>query len=56
METREYLIIGLIAVAGLLIGGVLATWKTAKLMATLLLVLAVLAGGGALVWWLSGGS
>lgn len=53
METREYLIIVLIGVAGLLIGGVFATWKTAKLMAGLLLVLAVLAGVGALVWWQS---
>lgn len=53
MSTREYLIIGLIALAGLLLGGMFATWKTAKLMATVLLVAALLAGGGALVWWLS---
>lgn len=53
MSTREYLIIGLIALAGLLLGGMFATWKTARLMATVLLVAALLAGGGALVWWLS---
>lgn len=53
MDTREYVIIALIAVAGLLLGGVLATWKTAKLMATVLLVAALLAGGGAAIWWFS---
>ncbi|MGQ0841420.1 hypothetical protein [Actinokineospora sp.] len=50
---RDLVTIGLIAVAGILIGGVYATWKSAKVMAALLLVLAVLAGGGAIAWYTS---
>lgn len=53
MGTQEYVIIGLLALAGLLIGGVYTTWKSAKLMAMLLLAAAVLAGGGAIAWWAS---
>lgn len=50
---KEYVIVGLLALAGFLIGGVYTTWKSAKLMAMLLLGAALLASGGALVWWLS---
>ncbi|WP_018684511.1 hypothetical protein [Actinokineospora enzanensis] len=50
---KEVVIIGLIVLAGLLLGGVYTTWKTAKFMAGILLVLALLAGGGAVAWYLS---
>lgn len=50
---RDYVIIGLLALAGFLLGGVYATWKTAKTMALVLLGAGLLAAGGALVWWLS---
>ncbi len=43
----------LIAVAGFLLGGVYTTWKTAKTMAIVLLVLMALAVGGAVAWYLS---
>lgn len=49
----EVVIIGLIALAGFLIGGVYTTWKTAKGVAMVLLGAAVLAAGGAAVWWFS---
>lgn len=51
--SEDVIIIGLIALAGILIGGVYATWKSAKLMATVLALAAVLAAGGAAVWWFS---
>jgi hypothetical protein len=51
--TKDVALIGLLAVAGFLIGGVYTTWKTAKLMATLLGVAAVLALGGAIAWYVS---
>jgi hypothetical protein len=47
---KEYVGIGLLAVAGFLAGGVYSTWKTAKAMAIALIVLAVLAVGGAVAW------
>jgi hypothetical protein len=47
---KEVAVIGLLAVAGFLIGGVYTTWKTAKLLAVLLLVAAILAAGGAIAW------
>ncbi|MDR7300525.1 hypothetical protein [Haloactinomyces albus] len=47
---QEYLPIILLAVAGFLVGGVYAIWKTAKLFALLLAVLAVLAAAGGLLW------
>ncbi|PPK67587.1 hypothetical protein V5P93_005386 [Actinokineospora auranticolor] len=50
---KEALTIGLIALAGILVGGVYSTWKTAKLMAGILLVLALLAAGGAVAWYVS---
>lgn len=47
---KEVVVIGLLAVAGFLVGGVYATWKTARLMAVVLGVLVVLAVGGAVLW------
>lgn len=51
--SEEVVIIGLIALAGILIGGVYATWKSAKLMAMVLALAAAVAGGGAALWWFS---
>ncbi|MFC0545236.1 hypothetical protein [Kutzneria chonburiensis] len=50
---REYIAIALLAVCGFLIGGVYTMWKTAKIAATVLAVLAVLAAGGAIAWFIS---
>ncbi|MET9627695.1 hypothetical protein ABZX92_09560 [Lentzea sp. NPDC006480] len=47
---KEVVVIGLLALAGFLAGGVYATWKTAKFMAIILLVLVVVAVGGAVLW------
>ncbi|WP_205215359.1 hypothetical protein [Amycolatopsis albispora] len=47
---KEFIIVGLLALAGFLIGGVYSTWKTAKVLAVLLGVGAVLAVGGAIAW------
>jgi len=47
---KEAVVIGLLALAGFLAGGVYTTWKTAKFMAIVLLVLAVIAVGGAVLW------
>lgn len=47
---KEVVVIGLLALAGFLAGGVYATWKTAKFMAVILLVLIVVAVGGAVLW------
>jgi hypothetical protein len=41
----------LLALAGFLIGGVYSAWKTAKVMATVLGVAALLAIGGAVAWF-----
>ncbi|MEV6242102.1 hypothetical protein [Lentzea sp. NPDC051838] len=49
---KEVVVIGLLALAGFLAGGVYATWKTAKFMAIILLVLIVVAVGGAVLWLL----
>jgi hypothetical protein len=46
-EVAGILLLGL---AGFLVGGVYTTWKTAKAMAVLLLVLALLAVGGGILW------
>jgi hypothetical protein len=51
--SKEIIVIGLIALAGFLVGGVYSTWKTAKAMAIVLLLLAVVAAGGAVVWLVS---
>jgi hypothetical protein len=48
--SKEVVVIGLLAVAGFLVGGVYATWKTARLLAIILGVLVVLAVGGAILW------
>ncbi|GAA3356119.1 hypothetical protein [Saccharopolyspora gregorii] len=42
----------LLAVAGFLVGGVAATWKTARLAAVVLGVLAALAAAGGIAWLL----
>ncbi|MGW4209921.1 hypothetical protein ACWEIJ_18175 [Lentzea sp. NPDC004789] len=47
---KEVVVIGLLALAGFLAGGVYATWKTARFLAVVLLVLIVLAVGGAVLW------
>ena len=48
--SKELVVIGLIAVAGFLLGGVYSTWKTARLLAIVLGLAAVVAVGGAVVW------
>ncbi|MEV4142053.1 hypothetical protein AB0J40_00210 [Amycolatopsis sp. NPDC049691] len=40
----------LLALGGFLVGGVYSTWKTAKFMAVVLGVAALLAIGGAIFW------
>jgi hypothetical protein len=47
---KEVVVIGLLALAGFLAGGVYATWKTARFLAVVLLVLIVVAVGGAVLW------
>ncbi|HEX7305760.1 MULTISPECIES: hypothetical protein [unclassified Lentzea] len=47
---KEVVVIGLLALAGFLGGGVYTTWKTARVLAVILLVLTVLAVGGAVLW------
>ncbi|TCP47972.1 hypothetical protein EV191_111177 [Tamaricihabitans halophyticus] len=49
----EVIVIGLLALAGFLVGGVYSTWKTAKLVAIVLALLALLAAGGAITWLVS---
>jgi hypothetical protein len=51
--SKEVIVIGLIAVAGFLAGGVYSTYKTAKVLAMVLGLCAVLAVGGAVVWLVS---
>jgi hypothetical protein len=51
--SKELIGIGLIALAGVLIGGVYVTWKSMKFFAVVLGVCALLAAGGALAWMLS---
>jgi len=48
--SKEFVVIGLLAVAGFLLGGVYSTWKTARLLAIVLGVAAAVALGGAIVW------
>lgn len=43
----------LLALGGFLVGGVYSTWKTAKFMAVLLGIAALLAVGGAIFWFSS---
>jgi hypothetical protein len=47
---KEIVVIGLIALAGILVGGVYSTWKTARAFAVVLGVLALIALGGAIAW------
>jgi hypothetical protein len=49
---EEYVGIGLLALAGFLLGGVYSTWKTAKAVAIVLGLFAVVAVGGAVAWLL----
>ncbi|WP_020498293.1 MULTISPECIES: hypothetical protein [Sciscionella] len=49
----EWLWILLLALGGFLIGGVISVWKTAKFFAIILLLLALLAIAGGVVWYLS---
>ncbi|HEX7662628.1 MAG TPA: hypothetical protein VF444_24445 [Pseudonocardiaceae bacterium] len=51
--SKDLVVIGLVALAGILFGGVYSTWKTAKVMAGVLAVAAVLALGGAIAWLVS---
>jgi hypothetical protein len=51
--SKEVVVIGLIAVAGFLLGGVYSTYKTAKGLAVLLGVAAAVAVGGAILWMVS---
>jgi hypothetical protein len=51
--SKDVVVIGLIAVAGFLLGGVYSTWKTARTVAVVLGVAAAVALGGAVVWFLS---
>ncbi len=50
MSTSALVALGLVALAGFLLGGVYATWRTAKVTASLLGVAAVLALAGAVAW------
>ncbi|WP_202918806.1 hypothetical protein [Saccharothrix deserti] len=49
---KEYVVIGLLALAGFLIGGVYSTWKTARGLAIVLIVLTLVALGAAATWLL----
>lgn len=51
---KEFAEIGLVALAGILIGGVYSTWKNdSKITAAVLGAAALLAIGGAIAWFLS---
>lgn len=49
----EVIVVGLLALAGFLVGGVYSAWKTARVLAIVLAVGAALAAGGAIAWWSS---
>jgi hypothetical protein len=51
--SKEVVVIGLIALAGFLAGGVYSTYKTAKVLAVVLALCAAVAVGGAVVWMVS---
>lgn len=51
--SKDIALVGLLALAGFLVGGVYTTWKTAKLMAGVLALAAMLAVGGAVAWYVS---
>jgi hypothetical protein len=48
--SKELVAVLLLALAGFLIGGVYATWKSAKLLAMIVGLGALLAIAGAIVW------
>jgi hypothetical protein len=48
--SKEVVAVLLLALAGFLIGGAYATWKTAKALAMIIALAALLAIGGAIVW------
>ncbi|MBM7775737.1 HAMP domain-containing protein [Actinokineospora baliensis] len=49
---REVVVVALIALAGILVGGVYTTWKNnSRAAAAVLAVLALLALGGAIAWY-----
>ncbi|HYS35471.1 MAG TPA: hypothetical protein VEO01_07520 [Pseudonocardiaceae bacterium] len=51
--TKDVALVGLLALAGFLVGGVYTTYKTAKVMASVLALAALLAIGGAIAWYVS---
>jgi hypothetical protein len=51
--SNSMVVIGLLAVAGFLLGGVYSTYKTAKVLAVVLGICAAVALGGAVVWMVS---
>lgn len=51
--SKDVVLVLLLAVAGFLVGGVYTTWKTAKVMAGVLGLAALLAIGGAIAWYVS---
>lgn len=51
--SKEVIVIGLLAVAGFLLGGVYSTYKTAKVLAVVLGLCAAVAVGGAVIWMVS---
>ncbi len=51
--SKEVIAVLLLALGGFLVGGVYSTWKTAKFMAGVLGIAAVLAVGGAIFWYIS---
>ncbi len=50
MSTSTLVALGLVALAGFLLGGVYATWRTAKVTAAVLGIAAELALAGAVAW------
>ena len=51
--SKEVIAVLLLALGGFLVGGVYSTWKTAKFMAGVLGLAALLAVGGAVFWFVS---
>ena len=50
---RDWIWVGLLALAGFLLGGVYSAWKTSRAFAGVLLFLVLLAAGGAVAWYMS---
>ena len=50
---KDWIWVGLVAVAGFLIGGAYSAWKTSKIMAGVLALLVALAIAGAVAWYRS---